>query len=107
MPDTPALGLISMLFMRSAGELRATRRQLVARAANCGYRLDKLYVQSVGPPVTVFELLGSLIESEGLALVVPSLHHLAVVGCPVQIRDHLDHSGHTVLIANQPAERTC
>jgi hypothetical protein len=38
---------------------------------------------------------------------VPTLHHLAVLGHPAQIRDHLRHSSHEILIATKPAERTC
>lgn len=102
-----ALGFISMLFVRSTGELLATHRRLVACATERGYRLETVYVQRLGPPDAVFDLLGSLLESDGLPLVVPTLHHLAVLGNPLDIRDHLHCSDHQVLIATEPAERTC
>ncbi|WP_020389943.1 hypothetical protein [Kribbella catacumbae] len=96
-----------MLFVRDIGELLATHRRLIACAADRGYRLGKVYIQHPGPPDTVFDLLGSLLESDGLPLVVPTLHHLAMLGNPLDIRDHLNRSDHQVLIAIEPAERTC
>ncbi|MEV0797113.1 hypothetical protein AB0I34_05470 [Kribbella sp. NPDC050281] len=102
-----ALGFMSMLFVRNTGELLATHRRLIACASASGYRLGQVYVQSPGPPDAVFDLLGSLLESDGLPLVVPTLHHLAVLGNPLEIRDHLLRSDHQVLIAIDPAERTC
>lgn len=46
-------------------------------------------------------------ESEGQPLVVPTLHHLALLGNPAEIRDHLRQNTHEVMITNKPAERTC
>ncbi|MEU4294728.1 hypothetical protein AB0E63_41450 [Kribbella sp. NPDC026596] len=102
-----AFGFISMTFVRDAGELLATHRKLIACATERGYRLGTVYVQRAGPPDAVFDLLGSLLESDGLSLVVPTLHHLAILGNPLDIRDHLSRGGHQVLIATEPAERTC
>jgi hypothetical protein len=65
-----------------------------------------VYVQSLGGQDAVLDLLGSLMESDGLPLVVPTLHHLAVLGNPLQIRDHLGHGDHEVLIAIEQAQRT-
>ncbi|MFI5695413.1 hypothetical protein ACIA58_26405 [Kribbella sp. NPDC051586] len=107
MPTTAALGLISMSFVRNTGELLAIRRQLKAFATEHGLELIKVYVEEPGPPGPAFDLLESLLESEGQPLVVPTLHHLAVLGHPAQIRDHLRHCTHEVLIAIKPAERTC
>src|SRR5437016_2127061 len=107
MPDRPALGFISMLFMRNNGELLATRRRLGDCARDHDLHLEKEYVQRAGPPDTVFDLLGSLLESDGLPLVVPTLTHLVALGNPIQIRDHLRSAGHEVVIAVKPAERTC
>jgi len=107
MSDEPALGFISMQFVRNAGELLAAHRRLSACAASHGFQLVKVYVEQLGPLTTVFDLLGSLMESEGQPLVVPTLHHLAVLGNPVEIRDHLRQSSHEVMIANKQAERMC
>lgn len=107
MSDMPALGFISTQFVRSAGELLATYRELDACATVHGFQLTNVYVQTLGPPSAVFDLLGSLLESDGLPLVVPTLHHLAALGDPVQIRDHLRRIDHEVLIAIKQAERTC
>jgi hypothetical protein len=107
MPELPALGFISMQFMRSTDELTATHRKLDTFATNRGYRLEKVYVQNLGPPDAIFDLLGSLLDFDGLPLFVPTLHHLAVLGNPLQIRDHLNRSDHEVLIATEPVERTC
>jgi hypothetical protein len=107
MPATPALGFISMSFVRNTGELLAIRRQLKVFATEHGLQLIKVYVEEPGPPSAAFDLLESLLESEGQPLVVPTLHHLAVLGHPAQIRDHLRHCTHEVLIATKPAERTC
>jgi len=96
-----------MQFMRNTGELLATHRKLDACATARGYRLKKVYVQNLGPADAVFDLLGSLLESDGLPLVIPTLHHLAILGNPLQIRDHLSRSDHEVLIAIEQAERTC
>ncbi|HZX08207.1 hypothetical protein [Kribbella sp.] len=107
MPAIPALGFISMSFVRNTGALLATRRQLKAFATEQGLLLTKVYVEEPGPPGAAFDLLEALLESEGQPLVVPTLHHLAVLGPPARIRDHLRHCTHEVLIATKPAERTC
>lgn len=107
MSEMSALGFTSMQFVRNAGELLATHRRLDACATGHGFRLKKVYVQNLGPPGAVFDLLGSLLESDGLPLVVPTLHHLAALGNPIQVRDHLRRSDHEVLIAIKQAERTC
>jgi hypothetical protein len=107
MPATPALGFISMAFVCGTGELLAIRRRLPAFAAGLGLRLTKVYVAEAGPPSAAFDLLESLLESEGQPLIVPTLHHLAAFGHPLEIRDHLRHCAHEVLIATMPAERTC
>ena len=107
MPTTPALGFVSMAFVRNTGELLSIRRQLKAFATEHGLQLTKVYVEEPGPPSAAFDLLESLLESDEQPLVVPTLHHLAVLGHPAQIRDHLRRCTHEVLIANKPAERTC
>lgn len=107
MEQLPVPGFISMVFMRNTGDLLATHRKLIARATEWGYQLGKVYVQNAGPPDAIFDLLDSLTESAGLPLVVPTLHHLSAIGHPIEIRDHLRHCGHEVLIAYQPAERAC
>ncbi len=107
MPGVPALGFISMQFVRNAGELLVIHRRLNAHAVNHDLQLTKVYVEQLGPPKAVFDLLRSLMESEGQPLVVPTLHHLALLGNPAEIRDHLRQNSHDVLIANKPAERTC
>lgn len=96
-----------MSFVRNAGELLAIHRRLKAFATEHGLQLIKVYVEEPGPPTAAFDLLESLLESDGQPLVVPTLHHLAVLGHPAQIRDHLRHCTHDVLIAIKPAERTC
>ncbi|MFC5268134.1 hypothetical protein ACFPJ1_38985 [Kribbella qitaiheensis] len=107
MSGVPALGFISMQFVRNAGELLVIHRRLTAYAVKHDLQLTKVYIEQLGPPTAVFDLLGSLMESEGQPLVVPTLHHLALLGNPAEIRDHLRQSSHDVLIANKPAERTC
>ncbi|MFI6826430.1 hypothetical protein ACIBG5_04975 [Kribbella sp. NPDC050241] len=107
MSATPALGFISMSFVRNPGELLAIHRELLALAIEHGLHLTKVYVEEPGPPSAAFDLLESLLESDGQPLVVPTLHHLAGLGHPVQIRDHLRQCTHEVLIAAKPAERTC
>jgi hypothetical protein len=107
MPNAPALGFISMLFTRDSGELVATHARLIGCADNHGLVLKKLYVESCGSPNTILNVLGSLMESDGVPLVVPSLHHLWTLGHPLRIREHLRHSGHDVLTAYKPAERMC
>jgi hypothetical protein len=107
MPNEPALGLISMRFMRDDGELVATHARLIGFADGHGLLLKKLYVQSGGPPGTVLNLLDSLLASDGMPLVVPSLHHLWILGHPLHIREHLHRTGHNVLTASKPAERMC
>jgi hypothetical protein len=107
MSGVPALGFISMQFVPNAGELLVMHRRLNAYAVNHDLQLTKVYVEQLGPPTAVFNLLGSLMESEGQPLVVPTLHHLALLGNPAEIRDHLQQNSHEVMIANKPAERTC
>ncbi|TKK80121.1 hypothetical protein [Kribbella jiaozuonensis] len=106
-PATPALGFVSMSFVRNTGELLAIRRQLKAFATEHRLQITKVYVEEPGPPSAAFDLLESLLESDGQPLVVPTLHHLAAIGHPLKIRDHLRRCTHEVLIATMPAERTC
>lgn len=96
-----------MYFVRNTGELLAVHRRLKTFANDHGLQLSKVYVEEPGPPNAAFDLLEALLESEGQPLVVPTLHHLVVLGHPTQIRDHLHHCSHEVLIATKPAERTC
>ena len=105
--DTQALGFISMYFVRSADELLMVHRQLKAYATDHGLHLTEVYVEEPGRPSASFDLLESLLQSDGLPLVVPTLHHLAVLGHPIRIRDHLRHTNHEVFVATKPAERTC
>jgi len=107
MSDLPALGFISMQFVRNAGELLAVHRRLNAYAANHDLQLTKVYVEQLGPPTAVFDLLGSLMETEGQPLVVPALHHLAMLGNPAEVRDRLRQNSHEVIIASKLAGRTC
>jgi hypothetical protein len=107
MRNEPALGFISMRFMRGDSELVATHARLMGCADSHDLLLKKLYVQSGGPPGTVLNMLDSLLASDGVPLVIPSLHHLWILGHPLQIREHLYHTGHNVLIAYKPAERMC
>ncbi|GAA1693901.1 hypothetical protein GCM10009745_44320 [Kribbella yunnanensis] len=96
-----------MLFVRDLGELLAVRRKLVVCAATYGFRLTTLFAQSVGQPDIAFDIFTSLLESDGSPLIVPTLHHLAHLGNPLAVRDHLNHSGHPVLVATEGAEPTC
>ncbi|MFG1813420.1 hypothetical protein ACGFIF_06635 [Kribbella sp. NPDC049174] len=107
MPATPALGFISMSFVRNTGELLAVHQRLKAYATEHGLQLTKVSVEEPGPPNAAFDLLASLLDSDRQPLVVPTMHHLAVLGHPAKIRDHLRHCTHEVLIATKPAERTC
>ncbi|MEV0288697.1 MULTISPECIES: hypothetical protein [unclassified Kribbella] len=107
MSVTPALGFISMHFVGNTGQLLAVQRQLQAFASAHGLQLTKVYVEEPGPPSAALDLLESLLRSDGQPLVVPTLHHLAVLGHPAKIRHHLRHCTHEVLIATKPAERTC
>jgi hypothetical protein len=105
--DRPALGFISLVWVPSAAELLGMHRKLSECATSHGLRLIRVYVERVGPPSAAFDLLGSLLKSDGQPLVVPTLHHLGALGNPAQIRDHLRLSGHDVMIADKQAERTC
>jgi hypothetical protein len=96
-----------MQHIRNIDELLTTYRRLIDCAGECGYRLEKAYVQNPAAPGTVFDLLGALMESDGAPLVVPTLHHLWMLGNPLRIREDLLHSGHQVLIAYEPAKRPC
>ena len=96
---TPALGFISMYFVRNTGELLAIHRHLKTFATEQGLQLTKVYVEEPGPPSAAFGLVESLLESDGQPLVVPTLHQLAVLRHPAQIRDHLRDCTHEVLIA--------
>jgi hypothetical protein len=107
MSGVPALGFISMQFVRNAGDLLVIHQRLNAYAVSHDLQLTKVYVEQLGPPTAVFDLLGSLVESEGQPLVVPTLHHLSMLGNPTEIRNHLRQISHDVLIVNKPAERTC
>ncbi|NIK58238.1 hypothetical protein [Kribbella shirazensis] len=96
-----------MQHIRDLDELLATHQRLIDRAGECGYRLERAYIHTHVALDTVRGLLSALMESHGAPLVVPTLHHLWMLGNPLQIREYLLHSGHQVLIAYEPAERTC
>jgi hypothetical protein len=102
-----ALGFVSMLHVRDASELVATHARLVTCALSHGLLLRKLYVQDAGTPQAAFALLESLLESDGVTLVVPSLHHLWTLGHPIRIRELLHIAGHDLLTIHKPAERAC
>lgn len=102
-----ALGFVSMLHLRDTAELIATHARLIAYALDHGLLLRKLYVQDAGPSQTAFDLLESLLECDGIPLVVPSLHHLWTLGHPIRIRELLRISGHDLLTIHKPAERAC
>jgi hypothetical protein len=66
-----------------------------------GYQLGRVYTEKVE---TVPEAFGALVqavlEDKAAAVAVPSLHHFAVLGNPVALRDELQRvTGVPVLIA--------
>lgn len=105
--DRFALGFISTLHLRDTTELLATHARLINSALDRGLLLMKLYVQDGGTSDTAFDLLEDLLQSGGVPLVVPSLHHLWTLGHPIEIRQHLRSTGHDVLTIHKPAERAC
>ncbi|MEI8408535.1 MULTISPECIES: hypothetical protein [unclassified Kribbella] len=82
-------------------EVHRTKERLVYFARLAGFRLGGVYVEEVQTWPAAFEALihASLIEKPG-AIIVPSLFHLAVLGAPTSIKQHIEHlTGAQVLAA--------
>ena len=89
-----AYGYIRIHFLMSETELTNARKLIVEAAQAGGVQLVTIRVEEIEA------------SPDGQPLVVPTLHHLAVLRHPTQIRDHVRHCTHEVLIATKPAERT-
>jgi hypothetical protein len=100
-PRPLSLGYISGHFLVTGSELRALTDRLAACANAEGYTLQRVYVERPDRSPEAFgALLAGLEESGARAVVVPSLHHLTVLGGSTRIRRHLEHvTGARVLIA--------
>jgi hypothetical protein len=86
-----SLGYISGHFLVTGSELRAITDRLAACANAEGYTLHGVYVERPDRSPEAFgALLDGLKESGAQAVVVPSLHHLTVLGGSTKVRRHLE-----------------
>jgi hypothetical protein len=103
-PRPLSLGYISGHFLVTSSELRELTNRLAARAHAEGFTLGTVYVERPDRSPAAFGALLTELEGSGAsAVVVPTLHHLTVLGGSTQIRQHLEHViGARVLIARSP-----
>ncbi len=72
-------------------ELADAKQDLADFAAAEGYTLGTVYVERIDHVPAAFAcLLDELEREDARAVVVPGLHHLAVVGVTPSLRDHLE-----------------
>lgn len=95
------LGYIREHFLMTEVELANARQNLVDYAEAHGYELGAIFVERLETAPAAFEAMAY--ELTGLdtpAIVVPGVHHLAVLGNPLQVRQQLeDPGGIRVLVA--------
>lgn len=78
--------------LMSETELSDLKKDLAAFARTEGFTLRTIYVEQVESVPAAFQALMEAVRREDVKTVlVPSLHHLAVVGEPLAMKEHLEH----------------
>jgi hypothetical protein len=95
------VGYIRAHLMMTEHELANAKQDLADFAVKEGYTLGRIYVERVDRAPAAFQtLMDEVRRHEAKAVVVPGLHHLAVLGAPSTLKDHLEHyTGARVLAA--------
>jgi hypothetical protein len=93
-------GYILEHFMMTAGEQAQARQNLVDYATANNFDLTATYMEKVETvPAKFRELLAEADARQVQHLVIPGLLHLAALGSPVGVRDHLIELGIEVHVA--------
>ena len=73
-------------------ELADAKADLAHFAAAEGYTFGTVYTERIDrAPAAFHALMDAVKREEASAVVVPSLHHLAVLGAPLAMKEHLEH----------------
>jgi hypothetical protein len=100
--ERPAVvGYVRAHLLMTPAELVGIKDQLVAFAAAEGYTLGRVFTEHAHTVPEAFrELVDAVIRDKVEAVVVPSLHHLGVLGSPLQVKDDVEFgTGARVLVA--------
>jgi hypothetical protein len=95
------LGYVRAHLLMTESELGDVKQDLADFAAREGYTLGRVYVERIDRAPAAFQtLVDDVRRQEVKAVVVPGLHHLAVLGVPTALKDHLEYyTGVRVLTA--------
>lgn len=94
------LGYVREHFMMTEPEMANARQNLVDLAASENLELTKIYVERIESVPQTFRAMMIEVERECIdRIVVPGLHHLAVIGNPETIKTDLGARGVEVLVA--------
>jgi len=90
------------LFM-TAREVADIRARFVVLAEREGYKLGSIFMEKLETAPTAFrDLLQAASKEDVVAVAVPSMRHLAVVGDPEELRHEVeDLTGARMVLANQ------
>ncbi|MEV0290385.1 hypothetical protein AB0H36_40180 [Kribbella sp. NPDC050820] len=91
-------------------EIAARRQAIVDCAGSNEYVLIAMFIDELdGAPEALLKAFAAVMEVDDGVLILPNLHHLASVGNPIAIRQHLLASDVEVVLSEVPkqAGRVC
>jgi len=98
------LGYVAERFLMTVSELEDLTDHLATFARAEGYTLGRVFVERIDRSPAAFQaLLGALEKQDAQAVVIPTMHHLAVLGDSTVVRTQMEYlTGARVLIAGRP-----
>lgn len=86
------LGYIRAHLLMTWDELAIVKANLAVFAASEGYTLGTVYTERIDRSPAAFQaLMDAIPREEAKAVVVPGMHHFAVLGAPNAMKEHLQH----------------
>ncbi|MFK4083653.1 hypothetical protein ACI2LF_06060 [Kribbella sp. NPDC020789] len=105
MTDQPAaVAYVNASILITASELERVRNDVARFASEWGYALAYVHVEeSATSPDAFTGLVQHVTALDITTVIVPSLHHFAAIGSPVEVKNRLEHLiGGRVIPATSP-----
>ncbi|MFC5265041.1 hypothetical protein ACFPJ1_23245 [Kribbella qitaiheensis] len=95
------MGYVRVHLLMTAAELVGIKDQLKVFAEREGFILGRVFMEQVHTAPDAFrELIESILRDRPEAVVVPNLHHLGILGSPLQVKADVESgTGVQVLVA--------
>lgn len=98
------LGYVAERFLMTVSELEDLTDHLAAFARAESYLLGRVFVERIDRSPAAFQALLEVLErQDARAVLIPTMHHLAVLGDSTAVRTQVEYlTGARVLIAGRP-----